>query len=303
MKLLNKIQKIFKKKKVIQRNLRDINDTIESAIRADSLQTQALLSNLPITCQEKVLDHELIVSFTTFSKKIHDIHLVVESLALQTTKANRVILWLDEEEFSLENIPQILYRQIERGLEVKFCPNYRSYKKIIPTLDIAPEACIITIDDDVLYRYDFIETLVNAHKKNPGVIIGHRAHEITHDGAGKVRQYKEWRYSINDSFKSHKVMLTGVEGIFYPPQSLHPDVMDVGLFSKLAPSADDLWLKVMAIKQGTLCMKSDYAPKSYALKEHRDIGLAMENIRKGGNDIQFKQLLEYYPKVRDTLSK
>ncbi|TCN92833.1 hypothetical protein EDB51_12559 [Vibrio crassostreae] len=281
--------------------MKDINHTIQQSVRSDTLQHQAMTLQSPLISKEKELDSELIVSLTTFSKKIHDVHLVIESIGQQTLQANRIILWLDEKEFSLDTLPKILHRQVERGLEVRFCPDYRSYKKIIPTLKLAPDAYIITVDDDVLYAYNFIENLLAQHHYSSKTIIGYRGHEITLSNDGEVMPYKRWRYSVPELVTSHQVMLTGVGGIFYPPNSLHPDVIDINLFMKLAPSADDLWLKIMAIRQGTECKKLDYAPKSYALKDHRDIGLAHENVKKGGNDRQFKLLLDYFPEVKEAL--
>lgn len=48
-------------------------------------------------------------------------------------------------------------------MEIAYCPDYRSYKKIIPTLRKYPEDVIITIDDDVLYGHETLEYLINAY--------------------------------------------------------------------------------------------------------------------------------------------
>ena len=48
---------------------------------------------------------ELIVSLTTYSKRIYQVHLVIETLMEQTLKPNRIVLWLDENEFTHDELP------------------------------------------------------------------------------------------------------------------------------------------------------------------------------------------------------
>ena len=303
MKLIKKIKKLAADRKLISRNIRGMEHTIQCSIRSDALHTSALFSKEKITTDEIFLEKEVVVSFTTFSKKIHEVYLVIESIAQQTIRPNRLILWLDEAEFNMDNIPHILHRQIERGLEVRFCPNYRSYKKIIPTLELCPESYIVTIDDDVLYGFDCLEILLQESKRNPNVIVGHRAHEITLCPQREVKRYKKWKYGLTEGKSSHRILLTGCGSILYPPHSLHPDVMNIERFTELAPSTDDLWLKIMAVRNDTICKKTDYSSGSYSLKRNRDIGLAQENIRRGGNDKQCDALLAFYPEVLEALRK
>jgi hypothetical protein len=43
-------------------------------------------------------------------------------------------------------------------------------------------------------------------------------------------------------------------GVLYPPASLHPDALNAQMAAELAPTADDLWFKVMALRHGTKAM-------------------------------------------------
>ena len=99
---------------------------------------------------------EIIISLTTYSLRIHNVYIALESLLNQTIKPNRIILWLAEEEFNEANLPISVLRLKERGVEIRFCEDYKSYKKLIPTLREFPEAIIITVDDDVIYPMDQI---------------------------------------------------------------------------------------------------------------------------------------------------
>jgi len=46
------------------------------------------------------------------------------------------------------------------SVEWQICPNWRSYKKMVPALLEAPGAYIVTADDDVYYPADWLEKLV-----------------------------------------------------------------------------------------------------------------------------------------------
>ncbi|MBR7889598.1 hypothetical protein J9B83_11660 [Marinomonas sp. A79] len=293
-KIIKKLKKNTQQRKKIMRNMRDIQSLIDTSIKVEQLQASALHSTSPLVSNALHLNSQVIVSLTTFSTKIHEVHLAIESIGEQSVQPNRIILWLDENEFSEKNLPEILLKQKNRGLEINFCPNYKSYKKIIPTILLYPDAYIITIDDDFLYAPDTIDILVQEQKKSPQKIIGHRAHRIKILENGKPDIYKKWGYDIQTDEPSHQIMLTGCGGILYPPNSLHKDTVNIELFSKLCPNADDLWLKVMAIRNNTECKKTGYSSGGLALKNNRNIGLAQHNIKNGGNDVQFEKVLEHY---------
>lgn len=97
-------------------------------------------------------DRELIVSLTSYGCRVNSVALTIESIFQQTVKPNRIILWLSSDEFlCLEDLPYSLRKLQERGLDILFCEDIRSFKKLIPTIKLYPEADILTIDDDVLY--------------------------------------------------------------------------------------------------------------------------------------------------------
>ena len=46
--------------------------------------------------------------------------------------------------------------------------------KILPALDVEPEALLVVADDDVIYPRTFIATLLGEHRKRPHAAIGYR---------------------------------------------------------------------------------------------------------------------------------
>ncbi|BAB51279.1 acyltransferase family protein [Mesorhizobium japonicum] len=88
------------------------------------------------------LPGELIVSLTSYPKRFPTLHLTLRCLLSQTIAPNRVILWLTAEDAA--QLPASVTDLKCHGLEIRFCKDIRSYKKIIPTLLAFPSAYIVT---------------------------------------------------------------------------------------------------------------------------------------------------------------
>ena len=88
--------------------------------------------------------------------------MTIESIFQQTLKPNRIILWLQRDLESV-NLPITLRLQQRRGLEIRYCDDIRSYKKTYSYFRTLSRCDVITVDDDVLYKYDMIENLINEH--------------------------------------------------------------------------------------------------------------------------------------------
>lgn len=120
--------------------------------------------------------------------------------------------------------------------------------------------------------------------------------------------YSQWNLNTKQSFASNMIMPTGCGGILYPPGSLYGDVCDEDIFSELAPTCDDLWFWAMSTLNGY---------KKRIIRERFDlihIDLATElglnnlptlmksnYVDGNNNDIQFRRILERYPRILDIL--
>lgn len=247
---------------------------------------------------KKYCDHDIIVSLTTYGKRLQEVHLAIESILEQTMKANRVILWLDD---SLKNhrLPQSLYLQQQRGLEIRFCEDLRSYKKLIPTLQLCPNDAIITIDDDLIYEFDLLENLIIPYLSDRSYIYCHRMHKMTFDGKGNLLPYLEWTFNCTCPEPSHTNFPTTGGGTLFPPNSLDKEVLNKEVFMNICKYADDVWFKAMAIKKGTL-PKIVYSHNSNGdeyiiMPNNQDMGLYNINILgEGLNDKQIRSVFERY---------
>jgi len=195
----------------------------------------------------------VIVSLTSYGERIKVVHKVVESLKNQTIQANKIILWLDETELTREELPKALSKLEDELFEVCFCPNYKSYKKLIPTLARYPDSAIITFDDDILIPPSTISAFVDASNKNPKTIIAARGRLMSADADGEFATYTSWSLINNLKTMTAKycIIPIGYGGVLYPSGSLNQSVLDINEFTRLADNADDIWFKCMSLLNHT----------------------------------------------------
>ena len=120
-------------------------------IRHDQLIEKTLNSKENGVSSDRLCEYEVILSLTTYGKRLYEVAATIESIMQGSMKPNRIVLWLENELQDTE-LPIALKNQQGRGLEVIFCKNVRSYKKLVPALCRFPDSAIITIDDDVIYH-------------------------------------------------------------------------------------------------------------------------------------------------------
>ena len=241
-------------------------------------------------------DQKITVSLTSYGGRIDYVYLIIESLGQQTVKADRIVLWLSKDEFSTETIPITLKRMEERGLEIGYCEDLRSYKKIVPSLEKYPNDLIITADDDILYPEYMIEKLYRAYQKEPGVIHCHRGHKILSNGKGLLQPYRKWDRDCFQFEKSLMVFPTSGGGALYYPGCFSEEVVNKELFMKLCPTADDVWLKALTLNKGVYCKiinrtrlwRDDFTDITVPV----DKGLYV--INKYKNDEQINNVFDYF---------
>ena len=239
----------------------------------------------------------IVVSLTTYGRRIYDVHLVIESIMQQTLKPNKILLWLDEAEFDDNTIPASLNSLRNRGLEICYCEDIKSYKKLIPTLRDYPNEIIITIDDDVIYPIDLVDRLYHQHVKYPNEVICTHAHIISFSSDGEFLPYELWPDPPTDRSRSSNSFLPlGIGGVLYPPKCLHDDVFKKEIFMSLSPTADDLWFKIMALINGT---KSRTTPiydefDSWIVPINRKGDSCLFDVNVKTNVVQLKRLMEKY---------
>ncbi|MBR0425548.1 MAG: hypothetical protein IJK01_05430 [Clostridia bacterium] len=270
----------------------------------------------------RAYDRELIVSLTSYPARIDAAVDAVRSLLLQNRKPNRILLWLATEQFPNReaDCPKRLREACRYGLEIRWCDDLRSYKKLIPALEEFPEAVIVTTDDDVLYRRTMLQKLHDAYRSNPSCIWAHNVSTFIAERGeliGRVwMSYPEtmWDWALQrrsvrnmKEFGARPLLVNeavGCYGVLYPPHVLHPDVLNRAQFSELCPTNDDIWFWLMAVRIGTkTCTPKDsYCFVSYVKgTQEQPEALYHTNEGKGRFGEDFHRLLRLYPELKGIL--
>jgi hypothetical protein len=252
---------------------------------------------------EKKIDG-LIVSLTSFPQRITEVKYAVYSLLDQTVRPEKVILWLAGSQFPNKEhgLPGELLAFKKYDFDIRWCEDLRSYKKLIPALECFPGHFIATADDDIYYDRKWLETLWESHIDNPDCVVCQVANTVGFGVNGEIIPFTQWKRDTKGSGSPRlSVQLSG-GGALYHKKYLHGDVGKKELFTRLAPYADDLWFYFMAILNRTpvRVAKNSCADVVTYVNPYREYGfeegytLLTDNVNNGGNDRQFKNLLDHY---------
>lgn len=249
----------------------------------------------------------VVVSLTSYPKRIGRASVAVFSLLQQTHKPDAVVLWLAEEQFPGReaDLPKEISALKERGLTIAWCRDIKSYKKLIPALEKYGDALIVTADDDLFYPSDWLEKLVSAYRSCPNVIHAHRCHRVMVDKNGALSEYANWhnRESSEPSNASLNFPTTGA-GVIYFPGCFHPDILNETLFSKLSPTSDDIWFWTMAVLQATPIHEIQNGCRELISTDTSETFLKTSlydtNFRM--NDVYLKRIVDHYPVLQQILT-
>lgn len=239
---------------------------------------------------------QIIVSLTSFPRRISIVPAVIGSLLRQTMKPDQIILYLAKAQFDGVTLPDSLLKMQEVGVKIEFVDDLKPHKKYYYAMQEYPDACVITVDDDVLYDEKLVETLYSSYLKHPNDVSCMRCHKLRFDRDGQLLPYWEWTHEYNkvQGVPSAKLIPTGCGGVLYPPKALPKEAFDAELILSLCLSQDDLWLKTMTLRAGrkTVLCGDSKAPLN-DIVEAIDSALAGSNL-VNGNDEAFKKVLAYF---------
>lgn len=246
---------------------------------------------------------EIVVSLTSYPKRINTVYKTIETLLKQTVKPNKIILWLAIDEFpdKEKNLPLDLLSLKSDLFNIKWCDNIRSYKKLIPSLELYPDSIIITVDDDLLFNENMIKNLLIGYREKPYCIQCHRVTTVEYKSIDNIKTYASNTKVYPFPTYVHK--LSGGAGCLYPPHCLYSDVIKKELFMKLAPTSDDIWFWLMGVLNGfrVNVVKNNFSKLSY-IPGTQEVGLY--HINDSGEKLFFvhlKNILYKYPVVKDIL--
>ncbi|MCL1892417.1 MAG: glycosyltransferase [Alphaproteobacteria bacterium] len=245
-----------------------------------------------------------IISLTSYPPRMDVIPKTIRSLLAQSITPDLIVLYLAEDQFPGKKLPGALNKLAaeNKNFQIRWVSrDTRAHKKLTPALRDFPDDVIITADDDVIYPSDWLARLIAAHKKYPGSITGHHVYRMEPD-----KPYKKWRKIQNRWWRkiflgrpSFKNFATGVGGILYPPNALHPDAQNEELFMRLAPTADDVWFWAMAALNGTkVAVVPDAIKRMKESENSQEVSLWAENTVDDRNNKILDAVMRHYPELR-----
>ena len=238
----------------------------------------------------------VIISLTSFPRRFPELELCLKSLFNQKMKADRIILWLGNDA-SVEEAEDLKNRYSGYGLEVfrDGENNFLSHKKYYYVMRDYPDAVVATADDDLIYPPDWLSSMYLSYLEFPDCISARRALRIEWDEDGNPTPYVSWLGVVQSKVPSHRFVATTGAGALFPPGCLGTEVLNHEVFMSKARTADDLWIKIMAVLGD---VKVVWAGNDMILpttiNPHQGEGLANENVKNGKNDIIFRELCGFY---------
>lgn len=243
---------------------------------------------------------DLIITLTSFPERISTISDTLISLLDQSLRPESIVLWLAEEQFpnKEKDLPLEILNLRKYGLEIRWCKDLKSYKKLIPALEIFPDKLLVTADDDIFYPKNWLRDLYESYLNDPDSIFCHRVHRITFNEENEVQPYQAWDKCLIKGQEKEKDILffTTGGGVLFPPNCFYEDVQREDLFQKLCPLADDIWFWAMIIlknKKIKIVKNNVYRIRNNG-NTQEDEPLWKTNREAGLNDEQLRNVFEYY---------
>ena len=240
-------------------------------------------------------EREVIVSLTSFPPRMEIVWVVLKIMLSQTYKPDRILLYLAEEQFPGRKLPEWAELYREAGVAFIFCEeDLKPHKKYFYAMRDYPEAIIITVDDDMLYGVDLLETLMDSYAKFPKAISAMRTARIAIDENGCVLPFSEWDKICRDVTNKPlmRFLLVGVGGVLFPPNSLHREVLNIDMIKKVCLHTSDMWLQIMAVLQGTPVVLASDNSIQRTIEESQSVALFNKN--KNEYDSQLNAILDIY---------
>lgn len=241
-------------------------------------------------------DPPLIVSMTSYPPRFRTLDKVIASLKVQSLKADLLVLWINANDCAL--VPKQILEQQNDFFQIRSLKgvDLRSYKKLIPSLVAYPESIVVTADDDVLYYKDWLRDLYDESlRRQHACIICHTARRVVMDG-DSMAPYASWgEIDADEIAVGPDVFPTGVGGILYGPDTLAEVAKDHTSALACAPNGDDIWFFFSAkFKMSNRIKIPSKFHEPAVLNETQNVALWKQNLQRGGNDRQIKQVERFF---------
>ena len=283
----------------LHRHLLSLPSRLMRAVRA--AQIMRLAAAMPDVSPQTPCADGVVVSLTSFPARIGTVHMVIRSLLLQTVRPAQILLYLSAEEFpqGIGQPPQLAGLDGRHGVSIRFVDgNLRSHKKYFYAFAERPDACVITVDDDLYYPPHTIARLVDLHRRFPKAVCANVVRRITLGPDGRALPYRRWpKLPVHEPEESAALVGVGYGGVLYPPRRLAASqVLRADVFMSICPLADDLWLKACELSVG-VAVASGGEPFGHPAElpgSQRRTLQSLNMSSRNQNDVQWQSLDEHF---------
>lgn len=200
-----------------------------------------------------------IVALTSYGGRLKSLSVpsVLESIVEGTIRPKKIVLTLAKADS--RNLRSELRAFIDDGtVELLVADeDLRPHLKYYYAMRKYPDSSVITIDDDLAYPADLVESLYMAYLANPDAVCARRAHELSLSPSGSLNGYgKGMKWECKKPQRNECVITTGCGGVLFPPNFL-PEEDGLLEVIKRHPTVDDIVLSWLRIKQGIRCVVVD----------------------------------------------
>ncbi len=252
---------------------------------------------------------QVVVSMTSFPAAISFAVKAIRYILDGSVLPDKLVLYLTFSQFEDGILPHELTALASENpvFEIRnYDRDIRSYRKLIPAAADFPDAVIVTVDDDVAYGKHMLRDLLALHAKFPNAVLAHRAKRIRlGQPYRRWKKYRWYNFLFRRIHSGYLNLPTGVGGVLYPPHSMKPEMLDVDLFTTLAPSTDDIWFWAAAVANGTPVIPVPFGyNKPRGLKKPKELSLKTTNF-KGNEDRNLTALnaiLERFPEINERIN-
>lgn len=249
---------------------------------------------------------QVIVSMTSFPAAISYVGPTVKSILNGSVLPDKIVLYLTYSQFGEKGLPADLVKLATDNpvFEIRnYDRDIRSYRKLIPALHDFPDAVIVTVDDDVCYHKNMLRDLLQMHSEMPGAVIAHRAKRMKPGKPYRTwSKYRWYDFLLRRIHSSYGNIQTGVGGVLYPTGALNKEMLNEDLFTRIAPTTDDIWFWAAAVANGVPVVPVPFGHnKPKGVGKPKELSLKTFNFKSGvdRNAEALQAIFRIYPQVKE----
>ena len=226
---------------------------------------------------------KIIVSLKSSKVRFKNLILSLESIFNNTMKPSKIVLTILKDDFFF--FKKKLKKLIKKNkLELLVTDiDLKSHNKYFEVMKKYRDYAIITIDDNIIYANDLIESLYNSYLNNPNCIHARCVGKIMIKN-DKVLPYEEWLKDYTFEFNpSFYLFADSKRGVLFPPNILNISNENINDIYKCLED-EDIYIKYLSRKRN---IKINWVPNKFCLGKEQ---INIRNKKEKKNDLCFNIL-------------